>query len=73
MGKVLILKTFALSNFVHLMQSIGMPENVSNTLNSMFFRFIWAKRNMNNGKVVEKVKRKVFCNTYEDGGVNMFN
>ena len=72
-GKVLILKTFALSNFVHLMQSIGMPDTVLNSLNTMFFRFIWSKGPTTNKKIFEKVKRKVLCNTYGKGGINMIN
>ena len=46
-GKVLVLKTFALSNFVHLMQSIGMPEIICHKLNTLFFKFLWKKKLVN--------------------------
>ena len=69
-GKIHIIKTFALSGFVHLMQSIGMPDWVEQKLNTLFFRFLW-KNNNNNTKAHEKVKRKVLCNEFEYGGLEM--
>ena len=49
-GKILIVKTFGVSNFVYLMGSIGMPDWVINELNTCFFTFIWKN---NNGDIRE--------------------
>ena len=69
-GKVVILKTFALSQLVFLMQSITLPEKVLDKINSIFFRFLW-KRRFSNKRAYEKIKRKVLTNEYEHGGLRM--
>ena len=72
-GKVLILKTFALSNFIYLMQSIGMPKDVIKELNTMCYKFIWKKDMESDTKIFDRVKRDVMTNNYEDGGIQMFD
>ena len=37
-GKILVLKTFGISNFVDRMQSIGMPSEVATKLNTLFLK-----------------------------------
>ena len=69
-GKIQILKTFALSQFVFVMQSIALPKDVLDQINRLFFRFLW-KRKFSNKRAFEKVKRKVMYNDVEDGGLNM--
>ena len=59
-GKIHIVKTFGLSQLVFLMKSIILPDSVLNQVNSLFFKFIWGKKQ--NKNPVEKVKRKVICN-----------
>lgn len=71
-GKILLVKTFGLSLFIYLMQSIGMPEWVIKRVNTMFFRFIWKKK-MTNTRAFEKVKRKIMFNSPEHGGLKMCN
>ena len=61
-GKILVLKTFGISNFVYLMQSIGMPPEVATKLNTLFFKFIWKSNYFDAGKTTEKVKRRVLFN-----------
>ena len=72
-GKILILKTFALSNYIYLMQSIGMPEKIMQELNTLFYRFIWKKDMQSDTRTFDKVKRNVMCNDYEIGGIKMFD
>ena len=71
-GKVVIIKTFLISQFVYLMQSLVLPDHVLNAINTLIFRFLWKKKNTNT-KAFEKIKRKVMCNTYENGGIQMLN
>ena len=71
-GKITILKTFGLSLFTYIMQSIGIPVIKLNEVNKICFRFIWNKH-YSDKRAFEKVKRKTLCSPKENGGVNMFN
>ena len=72
MGKVLITKTFLISQLVYYMQSFLIPEHTLTQVNRLLYRFIWKKRN-NNKKAFEKVKRNIICANYEDGGLKMID
>ena len=66
-GKILLLKTFAVSQLVFLFMVLpNPPDYYLNELNKLFFNFIW------NGKP-DKVKRSVLCNTKAKGGLNMLD
>ena len=71
-GKIQIIKTYGISQLNHVMQSIGIPSKVLEQINRLFFRFLWKKR-FNNKKAYEKVKRKVMCNDFQHGGLNMID
>ncbi len=71
-GKIIIIKTFGLSQFVYVLQSIGLPDEVLTKINRMFFSFLW-KRTYSNKKAIEKVKRKTMYSSYCTGGMNMIN
>ena len=72
MGKVIITKTFLISQFNYVMQALFLPENVLRDLNTIIFRFLW-KRKYSNRRAFEKVKRDVLCLGYENGGLKMIN
>jgi len=69
-GKIHVIKTFALSQFIFVMQSIKIPKAVLDQVNRLFFRFLWKKK-FNNRRAFEKVKRKVMFNDQEFGGLKM--
>ena len=71
-GKITILKSFGLSLFINLMQSIGICEQKLIEIQSICFRFIW-KRDYNDKRAHERVKRKIICLEKENGGLDMFN
>ena len=71
-GKITILKAFGLSLFIHLMQSIGISEPKLKEIQSICFRFIW-KRDYNEKRAYERVKRNIVCLEKDKGGLNMFN
>ncbi len=71
-GKIHIVKTFMISQFVYLMQSIGLPDMVLKEINTMLFKFVWKKR-YNNRRAFEKVRRNVLCGNTDCGGLNMIN
>ena len=71
-GKVCIIKTFLISQFVYLMQSLVVPDPVLTQVNRILFRFLWRKQDCNR-KAFEKVKRTVVCGALENGGLNMID
>ncbi len=72
MGKILIVKTFLISQLVYIMQAISIPDEILKTINTMIFRFIW-KRKFSNKKAFEKVKRDIIIGEYELGGLKMID
>ena len=56
-GKVVVAKTFLLSQLTYPMQSIGLPTSVLRKVNTILYRFIW-KRKFNNKRAFEKNKKK---------------
>ena len=71
-GKINIIKTFAISQFIYLMQSISIPDSIITELNTIFYRFLWKKKN-NNKRAFEKVKRVTLNDEYSVGGLKMIN
>ena len=71
-GKIVVTKTFLLSQIIFIMQSIGMPEIALNTINTLLYKFIWQRRHSNR-RAFEKVKRVVMEADYESGGLKMIN
>ena len=48
-GKIVIAKTFLISQFIYIMQSIGLPNNILHNINRALYSFLW-KKNYNNKK-----------------------
>lgn len=71
-GKIVVIKTFLLSQLIYQMQSIGIPADVLRNINVKLYKFLW-QRKFNNRKAFEKVKRKIMESDYENGGVKMVN
>lgn len=72
MGKIIVIKTFLLSQFIYFMKAFVVPNDVLIEVNRLLFRFLWKKRE-NNKKAFEKVKRVVMCNDIEFGGLKMID
>ena len=66
-GKILIIKTFGISQLVYLLTVLpNPPPNYFQELNRLFYNFIWS------GKP-DKVKRSVLVNAKCNGGLNMID
>jgi exonuclease III len=67
-GKILIVKTFGLSQIIYSLQSQEMLDRDIKLVERLIFKFIWCKEW---GKVrwTERVSRKVLKGEYEDGGL----
>ena len=72
LGKIIVVKTFILSQAIYTMQSIGLPEDILVQINRKCFSFIW-KRKYSNRRAVEKIKRAIMCSPIDSGGLNMIN
>ena len=71
-GKICVVKSLLLSQFTYVLQALCAPTDFLKKINTLFFRFIWKKK-YSNTRAFEKVKRKVICNTTENGGLNMID
>ena len=63
-GKILIVKTLALSQFRHLAQVIQIPDYIVKEIQEIITKFIW-------GGKQNKVKKNVMIQNYDLGGIRM--
>ena len=63
-GKVLIIKALAMSQILYLANLLPFPDDKIKQVEDILYEFIW------NGKI-HKVKKKIFIQSYEDGGYKM--
>jgi hypothetical protein len=64
-GKIVMLKTFALSKFIYAFSVLETPPEIVKTMKDAMFKFLW------NGK--DKIKRNTIIGNYEDGGIKMID
>ena len=70
-GKITLLKTFGLSLFNYIMQSVGITPKKLKEINSIMYAFLW--RTTKDKKPIEKVKRDILCLDYAQGGLKMID
>ena len=68
-GKNLIVKTFGLSQLIYNMQSFGFEKSELKTIEQIIFKFLWSTKDNQNG--VDRIKRSIMKNEYEEGGINV--
>jgi hypothetical protein len=68
-GKVLIVKTFGLSQLIYNMQSCGFKQNDLKNIEREIFQFIWASKENQRG--IDRISRAVMKNSYEHGGMKV--
>ena len=71
-GKIQVIKTFLISQFVFLFQSIILPANILDEINTIFYRFIWRKDHIDK-RGWERIGRKILSNSKKNGGLEMIN
>ena len=65
LGKITVLKTLILSNFIHLFTTLpSPPDTFLRNLNTIFFSFLWDNK-------PEKISRKTVKSDYKYGGLRM--
>jgi hypothetical protein len=67
-GKILIVKTFGLSQLIYNMQCYDFKEKDLIRIERLIFKFIWSK-DWENKKHIERIKRSVLKNEYNKGGM----
>ena len=72
LGKILILKTFGISQIIFLLQSIVLTESDFKRMNSFLFRFLW-NRNYLAAKAPERIKREIMNKPVKLGGFGMLD
>ena len=63
LGKILIMKSLALSKLVYNFTVLHVPDEVKQCINKCMYSFIWSK--------MERVKRKTIICTYQQREPNM--
>ena len=71
-GKVTIIKTFGISQFIYVMKSVGLNKPVLDKINKMLYSFIWGK-DFKNINTFEKIRRTTLCKDIEEGGLSMID
>jgi hypothetical protein len=72
LGKVLILKTFGVSNIIYLLQSMCLNESHFKRFNSTLYKFIW-NRHYLAAKAPERIKREFVNTPVKYGGFGMLD
>ena len=72
LGKILIAKTFGISQIVYLMQTIKMNETEFKLFNATLYKFIWNKHYLA-AKAPERVKREIVNKSIKLGGFGMLD
>ena len=70
LGKVLIVKTFAIAKVIYLMQSFTLSEVSYKAIEKVIFKFLWNK-NFAANKAPERLKRSIMLTPVSMGGFGM--
>jgi len=72
LGRILILKTFAVSQLIYLMQSLILNETHFKLFNHILYKFIW-NRHYRASKAPERIKREIINTPIKLGGFGMLD
>ena len=72
LGKVLVVKTFGISQIIYLMQSMCLKPDDFKLFNSLLYKFIWNK-NYQAAKAPERIKREIMNKPIKLGGLGMLD
>ena len=72
LGRILVIKTYAISKIIHIMQSLMLNERSYKAVVKVIFKFLWNK-NLNAARAPERIKRSIMCTSLQHGGFGMSN
>ncbi len=64
-GKILVIKTLAISKLIHSMSMLVTPDDVLNDIEKAIFKFLWDSH--------DRIKRKTLIGSKENGGIKMLD
>jgi len=70
LGKILVAKTFGVSQVIYLLQSLRLEEKHFKLINSVLYKFIW-NRHFLAAKAPERIKREITNKSCKLGGLGM--
>jgi hypothetical protein len=68
-GKILIVKTFGLSQLIYNMQTYEFKQDEIKEVERIIFKFIWSNNDKQNG--IDRISRSVMKNDFEEGGMKV--
>ena len=72
LGRIMIVKTFAISQIIFIMQSMELDDSHFKAVNSLLYKFIWNRRYLAS-KAPERVKREIMNKPITLGGYGMLD
>ena len=69
-GKILIIKTFGISQLIYVMQC-KIEETCIKLIEKMIFGFIWRSHRIERDRGIDRIKRLILKNKYAEGGLNV--
>jgi hypothetical protein len=72
LGKILIVKTFAISQLIHVIQALALNESHFKRINNVLYKFIW-NRHYLAAKAPERIKREIVNKPIKLGGLGMLD
>ena len=70
LGRVLIIKTFAISKVIYLMQSLTLKEASFKAIDKVIFKYLWNK-NFDGNRAPERLKREIMLTPVTMGGFGL--
>ena len=70
LGRILIIKTFAMSKMIYLMQTLTLSEKSYKAFTQIVFKFLW-NRNFDAARAPERLKRSIMYTPISLGGFGM--
>ena len=72
LGKILIVKTFGISQFIYLMQCVVLTSAHYKEINNLIYKFVW-NRHYLASKAPERIKREIMNKPIKYGGYGMLD
>ena len=72
LGKILIAKTFGISQVIYLLQSVAVNSDDVKKINALLYKFIW-NRHYQAAKAPERIKREICTKPLIKGGLGMLD
>ena len=70
-GKILIIKTFGLSQLIYNLQVQGINDSSIKQIERIIFGFIWLSNRSDKEKGIDRIKRSILKNETAEGGLNV--